>query len=152
AEAHWRRPIFLPTGVLYIFEDDDRFAARSLPLLKERRVAIETLDPRQAAKRFPQISFEGVRIAYFEAGAGVLMARQACELVRQSVDEEGGVCRHAEARPGPIESRRVSHVRLEDGTIIAADAFVFACGPWMASLFPDVVGDGLIATRQEVMY
>jgi sarcosine oxidase len=152
AEARWRRPILLPTGVLYMFEDDDRFAARSLPLLEERRIPIETFDARQAAKRFPQISFEGVRIAYFEPGAGVLLARQACELVRQSVEEEGGVFRLAEARAGPIESRRVSHLSLGDGSTIAADAFVFACGPWMASLFPEVVGDGLIATRQEVMY
>src|SRR5205823_6522344 len=51
-----------------------------------------------------------------------------------------------------IESGRLSHVIPEDGSTIAADAFVFACGPWMGTLFPDVVGDGIIATRQEVMY
>ena len=152
AEARWRRTVFLQSGVLYMFEGDDRFVTKSLPLLSERRLAIETLDPRQAARRFPQISFEGVRVAYFEPGAGVLLARQACELVKQSIDEEGGAYRLGEARPGPIESGRISHVQLEDRSTIAADAFVFACGPWLGSLFPDVVGDGLIATRQEVLY
>jgi len=152
AEARWRRTVFLQSGVLYMFEGDDQFATKSLPQLNERRLAIETLDPRQAARRFPQISFEGVRVAYFEPGAGVLLARQTCELVKQSVDDEGGVYRLGEARPGPIESGRISHVQLEDRSTIAADAFVFACGPWLGTLFPDVVGDGLIATRQEVLY
>ena len=152
AEARWQRPVFLRTGVLYMFEDDDQFATKSLPLLKERTVAVQALDPQQAAKRFPQISFEGMRVAYFEPNAGVLLARQACELVKQSVEREGGAYHQAEARPGAIESGRLSHVILEDGSTITADAFVFACGPWMGTLFPDVVGDGIIATRQEVMY
>src|SRR5206468_5578403 len=71
AEARWQRPVFLRTGVLYMFEDDDQFATKSLPLLKERTVAVQALDPQQAAKRFPQISFEGMRVAYFEPHAGV---------------------------------------------------------------------------------
>jgi sarcosine oxidase len=152
AEARWRRTVFLRTGVLYMFESDDGFATKSLPLLSERGVAVETLDPQQAARRLPQISFEGVRVAYFEPDAGVLLARQACELVKQSFDDEGGVYRLGEARPGPIESGRISHVTLDDGSRMAGDAFVFACGPWMGTLFPDAVGDGIIATRQEVMY
>ena len=41
---------------------------------------------------------------------------------------------------------------LRDGTRIEADAFVFACGPWLPSLFPDVVGANVRATRQDVFY
>jgi glycine/D-amino acid oxidase-like deaminating enzyme len=152
AEAAWKRTVFLRTGVLYMFEGDDQFASKSIPLLNERHVPVETLDPGQAARRFPQISFEGVRVAYFEPGAGVLLARQACELVKQTFEDEGGAYKVAEARPGPIESRRISHIGLDDGTTVAADAFVFACGPWMGAIFPDAIGDGIIATRQEVMY
>jgi len=152
AEARWQREVFLPTGVLYLFADDDGFAARSLPLLHERVVDIQVLDPREAAGRFPQISFADVRIAYFEPGAGVLLARRSCELVRESVEAEGGTYRSAQARPGSIDAGRLSHISVDDGTTIAADAFVFACGPWLGPLFPDVVGDGIIATRQEVIY
>ena len=43
-------------------------------------------------------------------------------------------------------------VALADGTSIEADAFVFACGPWLGSLFPDAIGDRVSATRQEVYY
>jgi glycine/D-amino acid oxidase-like deaminating enzyme len=152
AEARWKRRIFLPTGVLYTFEDDDGFAARSLPLLERRGVAIETLDAHLASKRFPQISFDGVRVAYFEPGAGVLLARRGCELVAESFEAEGGTYRQAEVRPGSIRAGRMSHITAGNGRTIAADAFVFACGPWLGALFPDAVGDGIIATRQEVMY
>jgi glycine/D-amino acid oxidase-like deaminating enzyme len=152
AEARWKRNVFLTTGVLYLFADDDRFAARSLPLLQQRAVVVDTLDRQEAANRFPQICFDDVRVAYFEPGGGVLLARRACELVKESVEREGGAYRQAEAHPGPIKSGRLSHIALENGTTIAGDAFVFACGPWMGTLFPDVVGDGIIATRQEVMY
>jgi sarcosine oxidase len=152
AEARWKRQVFLPAGVLYMFADDDRFAVKSLPLLQERAVPVETLDARQAAKRFPQISFEGVRVAYFEPGAGVLLARRSCELVKESVEAEGGAYWQTEAKAFPIEAGRLSQIAFTDGSTIAGDGFVFACGPWIGALFPDVVGDGIIATRQEVMY
>jgi len=33
-----------------------------------------------------------------------------------------------------------------------ADHFVFACGPWMGTVFPDVVGRRIVATKQEAFY
>src|SRR5436190_9926644 len=114
AEAHWGRSVFLRTGVLYIFEGDDRFATRSLPLMAERAVAVQALTPGEAAKRFPQISFEGVRVAYFEPNAGVLLARLSCELVKESVEREGGSFRQALARPAPIKSERLASIALND--------------------------------------
>ena len=29
---------------------------------------------------------------------------------------------------------------------------MFACGPWLGKLFPDAVGDGIVPTRQDVVY
>jgi len=152
AESRWKRQIFQRTGVLYMFEGDDGFAARSLPLMKSLEIAVETLQPDEAARRFPAIDFSDVRVAHFEADAGVLLARTSCELVRESVEREGGVYRQARVAPGPVVSGRLAHVRLDDGTGIEADAFVFACGPWLGDVFPDVVGDGITPTRQEVVY
>jgi glycine/D-amino acid oxidase-like deaminating enzyme len=50
---------------------------------------------------------------------------------------------------GGAALRRIS---LEDGTAIEADVFIFACGPWLGRLFPDVVGTRVMPTRQEVYY
>ena len=41
---------------------------------------------------------------------------------------------------------------LADGTLIDGDVFIFACGPWLGRLFPDVIGARVTATRQEVYY
>lgn len=38
------------------------------------------------------------------------------------------------------------------GARLKADLYVFACGPWLGKLFPDVIGDGIEATRQETVY
>ena len=152
AEAGWARKVFYPTGVLYLFEGDDDFASKSVPLMRDRGIAVELLTPAEGAKRFPQIAFDDVRVAYFEPQAGVLLARTSCELVRDSFEREGGAYRLGHARPGRVESGRLADVMLDDRSTVEADAFVFACGPWLGSVFPGIVGDGIVATRQDVVY
>ena len=34
----------------------------------------------------------------------------------------------------------MSRLRSKDGGSVPADTFVFACGPWLGRLFPDVIG------------
>jgi sarcosine oxidase len=152
ANERWGRTVFHRAGVLYLFECDESFATRSLPLMREAGVDVETLSSRDAATRFPQIRFDDVRTAYFERDAGVLLARTACELVRESVEREGGRYRQARVLPPRVQSNRLSGVVVDEGETIEGDGFVFACGPWLGAMFPDVVGDGIIATRQEVLY
>jgi glycine/D-amino acid oxidase-like deaminating enzyme len=43
-------------------------------------------------------------------------------------------------------------ITLSDGSKSRADAFVFACGPWLNIVFPDVVGKKIHPTRQEVFF
>jgi sarcosine oxidase len=63
--------------------------------------------------------------------------------VRDAFEKAGGVYRTAHV------SR---DLRLDDGTRVEADVYVFACGPWLGRLFPDVLGDAIHPTRQEVYY
>ena len=44
------------------------------------------------------------------------------------------------------------NIRLADGGTLDADHFVFACGPWMAQSFPEVIGRRIVPTRQEVFF
>jgi glycine/D-amino acid oxidase-like deaminating enzyme len=43
-------------------------------------------------------------------------------------------------------------LRLAATSAIDADAFVFACGPWLGQVFSDVLGSKIRPTRQEVFF
>ncbi len=152
-DAKWERGFFRKTGALWMFGADASFGRASATALRAQGLPIEELDAQAAAKRFPQISFDGITSALWEPEAGYLYARRACEHVVQRFIAEKGDYRQA-AVHGPLrfDGAPVRRVVLEGGEAIDADAFVFACGPWLGQLFPDVVGRRITPTRQEVYY
>jgi glycine/D-amino acid oxidase-like deaminating enzyme len=156
AEAAWGERLYHRTGALWMFQEDDGYADASIPLLRDAGLEVETLAPAAAARRFPQVDFDGVESVYFEPEAGYLTARRACQAVAAAFTEEGGVYRTAEARPGPLAGGALERLEVAGGSaldFITADLYVFACGPWLGRLFPDVIGEqGVRPTRQEVFY
>ena len=153
-DAKWERGFFRKTGVLWMFGNDDAFARASAAALRAEQLPVEDLTPQAAATRFPQIAFDDtIRSVLWEPEAGYLFARRACEHVVERFVAEGGDYRQsAVAAPVPIGAAALRRLPLADGTFVEADAFVFACGPWLGRLFPDVVGKRVTATRQEVYY
>jgi sarcosine oxidase len=155
AETRWGQRFYHPTGALWMFQGDDGYARASLPLLRDAGLPAEQLEVAEAARRFPQVRFEGVRSVYVEREAGYLTARRACQAVAAALAAEGGSYRTAAARPGPIANGALERLEVAGAPPISsadADVFVFACGPWLGQLFPDVVGAGVRPTRQEVYY
>jgi glycine/D-amino acid oxidase-like deaminating enzyme len=152
AERRWNRQLFFPVGALWMCAGDDAYVRRSIAPMTSVGLKLEEWTPRQAALRYPQMSFDDVRTVFFEPRAGYLLARQSCELVRQAFVAEGGVYRVAQVRPGDARAGRLAAVTVPDGSTLQADRFVFACGPWLGSLFPDVIGRRIVATRQEVFF
>jgi monomeric sarcosine oxidase len=158
ALAAWRgfdrdRRLLRETGVLWMFGDDDRFGHESAAVLAAHGARLEPLSIAEAARRYPRIAFDGVRSVFIEPDAGYLFARRACRAVVDRLVAEGGEYRQA-AVAGPVvaDGPTLARVTLADGTALEADAFVFACGPWLSTLFPDVVGASIKATRQDVLY
>jgi glycine/D-amino acid oxidase-like deaminating enzyme len=152
-EAEWQRKVLQRTGALWMFESvDDAFIRRSIDIMRGVRLTAEELSQADAAKRFPQVRFDGLKHVWWESEAGFLLARESCELVREACVRAGVEYVTAQAKPGAIESERMSNAMLSDGTRRDADAFVFACGPWLGSLFPDVLGWRILPTKQDVLY
>ena len=153
AEQRWNRQVLHKTGSLWMCGADDSYVRKSLEPMKAAGLSVEQLTPADAARRYPQMSFADVRTVYFEPEAGFLTARVACELVRETFVREGGTYMQAEVRPSlSPTSRRLTRVTLSSGASLDAGRFVFACGPWMGRLFPDVIGRRIVATRQEVFF
>ncbi|MBC7788812.1 MAG: FAD-dependent oxidoreductase [Anaerolineae bacterium] len=152
-ETAWQRTVLHRTGALWMFETgDDAFARTSADPMREMRLMLEEVSLADAAKRFPQIRTDGLQRVWWESDAGYLLAREACELVRAACVRAGVEYLTGKANAGPISSERMSYVSLSDGTRRDADAFVFACGPWLGALFPDILGWRIRATKQDVLY
>ena len=155
-DAKWQRGFFRKTGALWMFGERRRAsAARRRRRCARENLPIEELTPQAAAKRFPQIAFDDtIKSVLWEPEAGYLFARRACEHVRRALRRgrrrvpPGRSPRARVDRPGA----RCGASRSTTARAIEADAFVFACGPWLGRLFPDVVGKRVTPTRQEVYY
>jgi glycine/D-amino acid oxidase-like deaminating enzyme len=151
-DASTDQTLYTETGALWMHRGDDAYVRSSIPILKEFGFIVDKLSVEDAARRYPQIAFHGIQSVWLERRAGALSARKACITVRDAFQKNGGSYRTANAEPGPIVNGSLSGLRLGDGSRIEADAYVFACGPWLGTLFPEVLGGKIHPTRQEVFY
>src|SRR6185295_13336997 len=153
AEARWRRRLLQPTGGLWMFRGDDGYVRDSIPHLEAAGLPIAEIDPAEACGLYPQINFEGVETVFLEEHTGYLLARQACQAVAEAVAAEGGEVRLAAAAQGLFHGAKMERLELSDGSVLAADLYVFACGPWLGSLFPEVIGERFLrVSRQEIFF
>ena len=152
SEKLWKQKLCRRTGFLRLVPKDDGLLRKAVPLMREARVAFEELTPGEAGKKYPQINFDGVSGVLLEADAGYLTARRSCEAVLSAVRSKGGEYKELAALPGPIQARAMGGLALSDGSQLSADQYVFACGPWMGKLFPEVIGDRITPHRKEVYF
>ena len=153
AEARWNLPLYRRTGALWMCGADEGYVRSAIPLIEDAGLRIAELSPAEARQRFPQIDFVGVRSAFVEDEAGYLFSRRACQAVAAGLVLEGGEVRLASVLPGPIRGGAMERLELPGGGSLTADLYVFACGPWLGRLFPDVIGErGIRPTRQEIYF
>ena len=146
-------PVLERTGALWMSRSDDTFLRDSLPLLRDAGLPCDELTIGEAARRFPAVDFSDVRRVVFEHQAGFLHARDACRAVVRAFVAAGGAYRQIEVRPPaglPGPTPLGAGLELADGTTFTADSYVFACGPWLGALFPDLIGERIRPTRQEI--
>jgi glycine/D-amino acid oxidase-like deaminating enzyme len=145
------RSFFHKTGALWLAKNDNRHANESRAVLRDAGVAFEDLSPADLRKRYPQICPEPGTGAVFEVNAGALMARQAVHAVVEDFVRTGG--KYHQAAVAPVEeSAQAVKVSTTDGDAVNADAYVFACGPWLGKVFPQTLGNRIFPTRQEVLF
>jgi sarcosine oxidase len=146
-------PIFVPHGVLFFSATEEEYFSDSIAVHQRLGLPLEVLGRPELQRRFPMIDFAGVEMGMFEPGFGALMARRSVQtLVERFVASGGSYVRGAAAPVGAPSSPALDSVQLTNGERIFADHFVFALGPWLPKIFPDVLGSRIFATRQEVFY
>jgi sarcosine oxidase len=151
-QSQWKRKFFFPIGVLWMVEGDGAFERGSLPFLKGAGIPFEELAVQELARRWPQISFENVEWGIYEPQSGYLLARESTRAVVDQYVSEGGAYRQVAVAAEDLDNGRLKTLRLTDGSAIAADRYVFACGPWLGKLFPHTVGLHFVSTKQDVFF
>lgn len=141
-------PLFHRTGVLWLAHEQDAYCEAILTTFRAVGVKSETLDQAALSKRFPQLDFDGVSWGILEPDAGVLLARRAVQAVAMQA-RASGVDYLEEAIAAPVVEPTL---RTASGKNILAEHLVFACGPWLPKLFPDLLGELIHVTRQEVFF
>lgn len=149
----WNRPLIHVSGVLHMYQtgtsiDLDADGSRMTKL----DVPHEILQHDELVKRYPQINLDNIESAMYEPTTGYLLARRACQAVVDAFLNEGGDYETTYVTPGNISSGEMANISLSTGGTLSADQFVFACGPWLKAMFPQVLGPRLSISRQEMFY
>jgi glycine/D-amino acid oxidase-like deaminating enzyme len=146
-----RPELFRETGVLWLADADAAAAKSSLDVLASNGVRHDVLDGNMLARRYPQIAIPPGGWAIFEPDSGALLARRAVQAV-----VEDNLCRGAELRIATVVTPQgdghLTQIKTETGDTVCADRFVFACGPWLGGVLPNVLGGRIFPTRQEIFY
>jgi sarcosine oxidase len=149
--AATHQPLFEETGVLWLAGEDTSRLQQSAATLTKCAIPFEELDPVALEQRYPQINFADVRAGILEPQSGVLLARRAVACVVADA-RQLGVKYHLRPIMAPKPNHRLRTVVSSNGESITAEQFVFACGPWLGKIFPEVLGEKIFPTRQEVFY
>ncbi|MEQ1492778.1 MAG: FAD-dependent oxidoreductase, partial [Terricaulis sp.] len=140
-------PLFHNAGVLFCFQEMIDYARESIAVHERLHLPLEQIDNDALRARWPQMNFDGVAFGLFEPEFGALMARRAVEETVARFVAQGGEYRLARAELG-ANGQQV----ILDGETENAAAVVWACGPWLPKVFPDVLGERIFVTRQEVAF
>ena len=133
-----RERLFVKTGIVWLARDRDPYCEATVTTFKKLGVRYEKLDHDEIRRQYPQLALGTVDWGILEPGSGVLLARRAVQAVV------------AAARAIGVEYREqaISWPVAND----IADAYVFACGPWLPKLFPELLSERIHVTRQEVIF
>ncbi|HEY6047861.1 MAG TPA: FAD-dependent oxidoreductase [Sphingomicrobium sp.] len=144
-------PIFIPCGILFFFPTEEPYVHDSISAHKQLGMKTDVLTQAEMQRRFPMIDFAGITVGLHEPGFGALMARRSVLTLVERFVKDGGTFVRGAALP-PAAGNELKELHLASGERIAADRFVFALGPWLGKVFPDVVGPKILPTRQEVFF
>ena len=135
--------LLVETGLFWLAHRDGAWEAASERALYDEGIPVERLTPEEAAVRFPSFAGDDLAFVLHEPHAGILRARDATRTVFREAVRQGVRFVTGTAKP-------VSSAVEVGGDRLTADRVVWACGAWLAGVFPALVD--LRVTKQDVFY
>lgn len=151
-EPKFGKQVFFNQGVLWMcYEKHAPVVDDSIPFAVRHGVPYEFLTKQELSQRYPLINTNDIDHAYLDRSGGYLKARESASAVQELFIREGGDYILGKVRV-PELSGASDTIKLNSGNEISGDVFLFACGSWLGQLFPEVLGNVITCTRQEVYY
>jgi glycine/D-amino acid oxidase-like deaminating enzyme len=137
-------PIFYNTGVLWFSPAGDAYMAKSLDYLAATKTAAKKFDRKALESAFPQMRFFDGEAGFLEEETGALVAGRGVQTV-------------AALGEFPVVVARAGKPKKKRGVFapapgVRAARLIYACGPWLPQIFPDLLDRKIVATRQEVIH
>ncbi len=152
-EKAWNTQLFYRTGrVLMASELGKEQVLAAHERAQKAGFPSEQLDLAALRKRYPQFNLDEVALGVFTPDIGLLAARRAVATVADRFTAGGGNLIVSKALPGNSKQGRLMSVKDTAGRAMGADQFIFACGPWLPNMFPDVLGQKLRPVRRDVFF
>mgnify|MGYP001032563723 CR=1 FL=1 len=140
-----RAPLFYTTGDIILRDEMSPYLERTTQQWDDLGAEYEWLEPEEVNRRFPMIDSSRYPLALYEPGAGVVRASAAIQSAAEQYRRNGGQFVTARITPGNVQGGRLAGVTTDTGEVLTADTYVFACGPWLPKVLPEVMGNRLRA-------
>jgi sarcosine oxidase len=142
-EAESGADLLIECGLVWFANRADGWEAASEATMRAQDIPVERLAVEEGERLFP--SFRGADLEFLlhEPEAGVLRAQRAVQTLAAQAAAHGA--RMVRGRAAPDGERVVVG---DDG--LEADAVVWACGGWLAQLFPGLAS--VTTTRQDLFF
>jgi sarcosine oxidase len=157
--AEWRAlsaraelPLFHQAGILFFFPKAEDYVRQTVEVHRRLKLPTRLMERREMARRFPMIDFDGVELGLWEPEFGALMARRAVQTMVAEFVAAGGEYRQGAVEPPPRGDGPLERINMQENEKLSAARYVFACGPWLPRLFPDLLGRRIFPTRQEIFF
>ena len=149
-EARSGRRLFQQIGLLWLAPAFGGIERAIIANFEAEGIPFERPDRARLASDYPVLKSETLEAAILEPGAGYLHAREACRAVAEAFVAEGGDLVEGWAVPERPVGGSMTGVSLDDGSRLNADSYLFAGGPWLPAVFPELLVGSIRVTRQEV--
>ncbi len=150
-QAEFGRRLLFVNGVVSPNEPEAQFEAEKA-IFTRLNIPFETLSAEELRARWPQGRYDDVRHAFYEPKAGTIKARESVIAAAEALTRKGGTVRLGRAGLGSAAGGRLSDLALGDDTRLSTGMAIFACGPWLPAVLPEVMGGKIRRTRSEVFY
>lgn len=157
-EQEWRTPLLVRSGALFAYAEESDYSRACDAALAKLNIPVQRFDAAELRRRYPQIALHGISFGVLESEAGFLRAKVATQCVARAVaghaSGRGRFVLGAAEAPATAQTlpEALTQIRLASGETLSAGAFVFACGPWLPQLFPQLVGERIRPTKQDVFF